>query len=299
MPVESEEPVANENESQDLTNDQPTQVHRPVGGDQPEPAQTGRPVDVPAGRTDANQFADRRPGGPWGDASDNREDERSSAVNIGGGLYRDEPAAETRPMPAQGEDPEEARAQQRAANRAERNRALGKVDRPRPEPPTTTAPIVAVPTTDRLAGSLGLFLLRLITAGIMFVHGVQHLVNMTATQNFIDSSTVLPEPQIMAWVLGVGEILIGVALLFGFLTRVAGFFLAVLGGMALGFVMWGSVNPFQADTPGFTGELELLLLGVGLLFLFVGSGRWAIDGAMRTRRRIRKEESLGSVGERA
>ena len=56
-----------------------------------------------------------------------------------------------------------------------------------------------------------------------------------------------------------------------------------LGG-ALAFVQWGSWSPFKPGEAGFTGELELLLVGVGLLFLLVGGGGWSVDRGFRSRK---------------
>lgn len=192
-------------------------------------------------------------------------------------------------------DPEAERAAARAATRAERNRALGKVSRPAPEPPAATK--VAVPavlrTTDRWHGSLALFVLRLILGGIFFIRGIQSLTALGDTQQFIDQNTVLPYPEILGWVMAIGQLLIAISLIFGFLVRVAGFFALVTAVLALVFVLWGVTNPFQPDVPGFTGEFQLLIAGVGLLFLLLGGGRWGIDGTMRKRRRLKKEAAAG------
>ncbi|NLT30254.1 MAG: DoxX family membrane protein, partial [Propionibacterium sp.] len=124
--------------------------------------------------------------------------------------------------PVEETDPEAERAAARAATRAERNRALGKVSRPAPEPPPVVAS-VPLRTTDRWHGSLGLFLLRLILGGIFFIRGIQHLTALADTQQFIAQNTMLPYPEVLGWVLSIGELLIAVALIFGFLVRVAGF----------------------------------------------------------------------------
>lgn len=138
-------------------------------------------------------------------------------------------------------------------------------------------------TTDRFAGSLGLFLLRLVTAGIIGFHGLNHLLNLPATTRLIQS-TVLPAPGILAIVLGAAEVAIAIALVFGLLTRLAGLGLALVAGGALAFVQWGASNPFVPGQDGFTGELELLLVAVGLLFMLVGAGGWSVDHGFRARR---------------
>lgn len=190
-------------------------------------------------------------------------------------------------------DQEAERLAARAAERAERNRSLGKVDRPAPEPPPVVL-TTQVRTTDRWHGALGLFVLRIVLGAIMFIHGIQHLTSIGDTQQFVAQSTVLPYPEILGWVLGIGELLVALALIFGFLVRVAGVGAMAISIMALAFVLWGSVNPFEPNVPGFLGELELLIVAVGFLFLLVGGGRWGVDGAMRARRRLKKEAAASN-----
>lgn len=138
-------------------------------------------------------------------------------------------------------------------------------------------------TTDKFLPSLGLFLLRLVVAAIMGVHGLDKLLNpQRASEVF--ASTVLPQPQLLTFVVGVAEVGIAIALIFGLLTRVAGLGVALVSGGALAFVMWGPWSPFVAGRPGFVGELELLLLGAGLLLLTTGGGGWAVDRGFRSRR---------------
>ncbi len=125
-------------------------------------------------------------------------------------------------------------------------------------------------TTDGFFGSLGLFLLRLVVAGDMGVRGYQHLTDIQAFTDFLTRAE-LPSPTYLAWGIGVAEILAAVSLLFGLLTRVAGFGIAALTIAALARVMWGAVNPFQPGVPGFIGELELVLASVGIVLLCLGA----------------------------
>lgn len=173
----------------------------------------------------------------------------------------------------------------RAEERAARNRSLGVVDRSA-EPASYATP-VPKPTTDKALPSLGLFLLRLVTAGIMGVHGFQKLTDIPATQQFF-ASLGIPSPLYVAWGTGVAEVLAAVALVFGMLTRVAGLGIAAIGIGALALVKWGKQNPFQKGVSGFAGELELLLAAVGLLLFCIGAGRWSVDGSMRASRRRNK-----------
>ncbi len=143
--------------------------------------------------------------------------------------------------------------------------------------------VVTRRSTDAFAGALGLFLLRLVVAAIIGVHGVNKLLNLPATTETLQN-TILPAPSILAIVVGAAEVAIAIALLFGLLTRVAGFGLILVAGGALAFVLWGPWSPFRPGQAGFTGELELLLAAVGVLFLLVGGGGWSVDRGFRARR---------------
>lgn len=138
-------------------------------------------------------------------------------------------------------------------------------------------------STDKFAGALALFLLRLVVAAIVGIRGLYHLLNLPATTELVQG-TVLPYASILAIALGAAEVAIAVALVFGLLTRLAGIGLMLVAGGALGFVLWGPWSPFIAGQAGFTGELELLLVAVGALFLLVGAGGWSVDRGFRTRR---------------
>lgn len=174
-----------------------------------------------------------------------------------------------------------------ASQRSDRDRALGRV--PRSQGPDPVAPTYVKPTTDRFPGSLGLFLLRLVTAAIMGIHGFQKLTDMNATTSFFNTLG-LPYANYFAWATGIGEILAAIALLFGIFTRLAGLGVAAIAIGALALVKWTTRDLLPAGQPGFVGELELLLAGVGLALFFLGAGRWSVDGSVRTSRKKAKLE---------
>lgn len=196
---------------------------------------------------------------------------------------------------------------ERVARRKQRQAALAARPEPVPEPtPVAPAPIqlpaprgtarrAALPTetvevvqrsNDKWAGSLGLFLVRLVCAAIMGVHGANKLLNLpAATENL--QNTILPQPGLFAIVIGAAEIAIAIALVFGLLTRVAGLGVALIAGGALALVKWGPWSPFKPGQSGFDGELELLLVVLGVLFLLVGGGGWSVDRGFRASRSAR------------
>ncbi|MGC4155080.1 MAG: DoxX family protein, partial [Propionicimonas sp.] len=154
-----------------------------------------------------------------------------------------------------------------------------------PAPVVAPEPVVIKQrTNDKFFGSLGLFLLRLVVAGIFGLRGYQMLGDLAATQERFASTLLAPYAQILAVVVGSIHLAIALALILGALTRVAGLGVALVAGGALAFVWWGPWSPFVAGQPGFLGELELLLAVVGLLLLFVGGGGWSIDRSFRSAR---------------
>ncbi|MFZ2480243.1 MAG: DoxX family protein [Propioniciclava sp.] len=188
---------------------------------------------------------------------------------------------------------------ERAARRQQRLQALAPKPEPEPLAVATAAPVVGgtirppapapEPVTvvqrsnDKWAGSLGLFLLRWVTAAIMGVHGANKLLNLPAATEVLQS-TVLPAPGTLAIVVGAAEIGIAIALVFGLLTRVAGLGVVLIAAGALAFVQWGPWSPFVPGSAGFNGELELLLVAVGVVLLLLGGGGWSVDRGFRGRR---------------
>lgn len=207
-------------------------------------------------------------------------------------LYRSdsEPRLAATPTEAETSHPtqEEILAAERAERKAARDKALGNVPR---SPEVELAPLPQVRTTDKFLGSLGLFLLRVIVAGIFGLRGIQHLTNLADTNSLIANTWLADylDPAVFAIVLGAAELLIALALVLGLLVRVAGFGVTAISVLALAFVLWGATSPF-VEKFGFTGEYELLLAGVGLLFMTLGGGGWAVDRSFRKSRQARKDE---------
>ncbi|AXE37810.1 DoxX family protein [Acidipropionibacterium virtanenii] len=170
-------------------------------------------------------------------------------------------------------------AEERARERASRERTLGTVT-PVDEPDPVVEPAPR-PSTDRWWPSFGLFLFRLVIAGVLGVHSFQHLTQRAGTLEMIEGIG-LPYAADLVWVLGICEGLAALALLFGLVTRIAGLGTLALGVAALVFVHWGNFNIFAES--GIEGEPALLLAASGLLLLCVGAGGWAVDARGRHRR---------------
>lgn len=145
---------------------------------------------------------------------------------------------------------------------------------------TTTTPSRPVVTTTTASASTGLLLLRLVAGALLLVHGVPKLSAPDGATGMAASLGV-PLPDLAGWLMILGEVGLGSLLVLGLLTRVAGALLLVqMAGVWLlahapqGFLVDGQVN----------GENALLLGAIGLLVVFTGAGRFAVDAVLRRRR---------------
>ncbi|MBK9697843.1 MAG: DoxX family membrane protein [Propionibacteriaceae bacterium] len=202
-------------------------------------------------------------------------------------IFRDSPtdpeSLESRAL----SEEEQKLAAERAARRQARVTALAATA---PVPVVAPTPVIIHKrTNDKFFGALGLFLLRLVVAGIFAIRGLNILTDIPAAQALF-ATTIIPEPQIMAIATGVGSLLIALSLLLGLLTRLAGVGIIAIAAGALAFVMWGTWNVFVPGQAGFLGELELLLATVGVVFLLLGAGGWSLDRSFRASRERAKAE---------
>lgn len=186
-------------------------------------------------------------------------------------------------------------AAERAARREAREAALAPAVVPAPAAPVAVpvgpadqalpveTRVLHLRTTDRFLGSAGLFLFRLALAAIIGVRGVNGLLSpqLAATPW---QGNLLPQPQLVGLVLSAAYVGLAILLMFGMLTRLAGFGLAAIAIATLVFVKWGDFSPFLPNELGFVGELELLLAASGVLLLCIGSGAWGVDYGFRRRR---------------
>ena len=107
-----------------------------------------------------------------------------------------------------------------------------------------------------------------IVAGIAFIlHGLPKLSNIAGTQSFFGSAGLPPE---LAIPIALLEVIGGIFLLIGFLTRItAAFFIIEMIGVIFAVKV----------SKGFVGgyELELLLIAISISLLLTGPGRISIE----------------------
>ena len=103
---------------------------------------------------------------------------------------------------------------------------------------------------------------------------------MDAASDFL-AGTVIPEPRLVAWILGFGLVSMAVLLVLGLGVRVVGFLLLFVSIASLVTIRWGAFSIFQDGMEGFLGDRTLLTAAVSLILMAFGAGRWSIDGAIR------------------
>jgi putative oxidoreductase len=112
-----------------------------------------------------------------------------------------------------------------------------------------------------------LAVLRIMTALLFLSHGLSKLFGIPQTFS--------PEAFSLPWIAGMLELVGGVMILIGFMTRPVAFILS--GLMAVAYFMAHAPQGFFPILNG--GELAILYCFVFLYFVFSGAGAWSVDGA--------------------
>lgn len=148
-------------------------------------------------------------------------------------------------------------------------------------------------TTDKFFGSLGLFLLRLVTAVVLGVTAYSMLSPVDTTQQILEP-TLIVEPRLVSWITGFTLAAVSILLVLGLLQRLVGLVVIVYAVAVLAFLRWGAFNPFGENfLDALAGDKELLLAGIGVVLLTLGGGGWGIDGWIRRSRARAKAERMG------
>lgn len=123
---------------------------------------------------------------------------------------------------------------------------------------------------------------RLLVGTVMAVHGWQKLTEMTPAgfgEGMLDMLGV-PAPLLFGWIVTLIELIGGIALILGALTRVAALLNAavLVGALVLVKVDIGMIAPTGAEMPG--AELEFGLLAGLLTVALLGPGKPSVDHAL-------------------
>ncbi|HKU37716.1 MAG TPA: DoxX family protein [Polyangiales bacterium] len=126
---------------------------------------------------------------------------------------------------------------------------------------------------------LALTVLRVVVGLIMAAHGFQKLSDPSQFSHHL-AVMGFPAPNVMAYCAIAGELLGGLGLAVGLLTRLAALGVATVLVVGIGAVHWS--KGLFAATGGF--EYPLVLVCVALWFMAAGPGPWSLDAWWRAAR---------------
>ena len=140
--------------------------------------------------------------------------------------------------------------------------------------------MVALMGTEVDAINLALLGLRLILAGVMLAHGINHIIGggkIAGTGRWFESLGMKPGP-LHAWLASLTEVGAGVLLILGLLTPLA--CAGVIGVMLVALITNHLKNGFFIFRPGEGYEYVLTLTVVSLCLAMLGAGEWSLDNAL-------------------
>ena len=117
------------------------------------------------------------------------------------------------------------------------------------EDPEESRPPKARHIIDRWDGALGLLVLRIVVAAIFAIRGLQKVQHLDVTKTQFEQIGI-PYADTLAFVVGVCEVAIAVALIFGIAMRIVGVGIAVIAIGALAYVKWRTGALFTEGQPG-------------------------------------------------
>lgn len=138
----------------------------------------------------------------------------------------------------------------------------------------------------------GLLLLRVIFGVSFMMHGYDKLFGEGGMQGMTENLTgmAVPAPELFAWLVALTELVGGLFLVLGLLTRLAALATVINMSVAIALVHWGN-GFFVANTPPGV-ELPLLYLAASATLFVAGAGRLSIDEALAAGIRRRRGEPV-------
>ena len=130
----------------------------------------------------------------------------------------------------------------------------------------------------RLAGFAPLAV-RIIVGIIMFAHGLQKLQGGPANFGGLLSQLGVPAPEFMAYVVTFVELVGGVLLIVGLLSRLSALLLTIDLVVAILLVKL-NIGLIAPQGSGAGAELDLALIAGFLVILLAGPGRFSLDYAL-------------------
>jgi putative oxidoreductase len=123
--------------------------------------------------------------------------------------------------------------------------------------------------------------LRVALAMVFIAHGYQKLFVMgVPAVGEMFAGLGIPMAGVAAWVVALVELVGGICLLLGFLTRYAAVLIGIVMVVAILKVKLavGLIAPMGAPMPG--AELDVALLAAAIAVALAGPGKWSLEKAM-------------------
>ncbi|HTL30509.1 MAG TPA: DoxX family protein [Tepidisphaeraceae bacterium] len=145
------------------------------------------------------------------------------------------------------------------------------------------------PGTATSLGDLGLLVTRLGFGAYIALHGYGKLVHddgIYIMPKFIEGVQALhfPAPMLFAWMATLTELVGGLLIAIGFMTRPMAF--ALVFNMCVASFLAMKDAPWFDPAGGTSKELPLLYLMFFILLLLIGSGRFAVEAFLRKSTKI-------------
>jgi putative oxidoreductase len=137
----------------------------------------------------------------------------------------------------------------------------------------------------RTDDDLGAFIARLVLGLVMFPHGAQKLLGWFGGQGFeatLQGMTGMGLPAVVVLLVILAEFFGSLSLLLGVLGRIgaAGILCVMLGAILTVHLPNGFFMNWMGNQKGEGFEYHLLAIGLALIVLIKGSGRWSSDRRM-------------------
>lgn len=126
-----------------------------------------------------------------------------------------------------------------------------------------------------LTTQLGLTILRVFLGAMLTIQGTQKI--LAGPQGFVANVQAMgaPLPEISSWLVILGEFGLGIALIFGVFTRIAGGLAALM--MFLIWLATAAGDPLFTDAPGITAGSLWFYFVAALVLAFAGGGTLSVD----------------------
>jgi putative oxidoreductase len=145
------------------------------------------------------------------------------------------------------------------------------------------------------------FLLRLLLGVVFFPHGAQKVLGWFGGYGFNGTMSfftgVLHLPALFAFLAIAVEFAGGIALILGLFTRVAALGIAVNMLVAVAMVHWqyGLFMNWAGNQKGEGFEFHLLAIGVAVVLIIRGGGKWAADTAIENSLHATDRAAAGKI----